>query len=575
MRLRWYQSLPINGAPGTEFYNEFFKDDVSIGTRVTEVPDDPIGFRWNDQFRAFDGPTPNRFPQFLDPISDGQWAAIELIPISECWRWFDSHRTTPCPFESDPSGMASIKVKIHTFGWGDNEFKPGGGFTKVQQEFADMIKSEWIVSPVFHSVFGWVPCHLEYKSPFFWDPVATDFPGKFGLYYGFAIRVIFNSDLFLWTLHLRTWRADDTDPTWEIPVTQSLDAGVNFLLGVNGALYADNFHAASPFQSRDIEQYGIADQIWPRFGPMGPFGLLGFDPIRVSLCNVTPYERGTENPAQGPLDMPRRKIEALALHDGSTGSVAGGVKMPIGQLLIDSGDWHPTGSPADALVVPSGVSLVRGIAQVDCSAAGTSWTHLFRLNDDHPPASPAQTNLNPGTVAARSNIVLPPTPVVPGDEIANFMSSTGRNWDDDPFRTFLYLEAVTPQLEPASFPLVAYDSPIPAAGTQIFCARIPPSLDGYEIVSLSASLGRSQTTSGDISVTLWWIRQIGRSIEDVTDDPVIIEVNEWTSDSADNPPTLFPTGKIALTGDILMATIAQSGANAEGLVIHLDFAEVL
>jgi len=62
-------------------------------------------------------------------------------------------------------------------------------------------------------------------------------------------------------------------------------------------------------------------------------------------------------------------------------------------------------------------------------------------------------------------------------------------------------------------------------------------------------------------------------IEDITDDPITIEANEWTSETAANPPTLFGSATTALIGDILMMSVVSSGNNAQGLVLNFDMLE--
>lgn len=573
LRMRYLDVLPLDGGPGTELFIQYYKDDVPIGARTRQYPDSLGGIEFDSPLSiGTPGPLLSH-PDATDPISPGHWAAMGPVPIPECWRWFDTQRTTFCPYENDVNGMASIKIRIHEFGWGLNEFKPGGGLTKVQEEFADTIKSDWIVRPVFSEVSGWVSCHLEYKSPFFWDPVGSDFPGTAGLYYGFAIRVIFNSNLFLWTLHVRTWRAQFVDPNWEIPISQSLDSGVNFLLGVNGALFADNLNGPAPFESRNIEQYQIDNLIWPRFGPMGPFGLQGFDPIRVSLKNVTAFERGLELPSAGPLTMIRRFNHALVKHDGTTPSVTSFTKIPFGAQLFNAAEWIDDTNFPDQFVVPPGVTMVEGLAQASAGSSSNTIS-LKWFHNDLVPEVEGYSRTNPDS--SQFDIIQahqPPLIVAPGDRIHAEVTKGSSSLSSNTERTYVYVRAIDPGIEPVSIPAVAYGDPIPGSGTQILGFRVPPSLDDTEIESVSASLGQSQSTSGDVQVALSWIRQSGHAIDDITDVPITIEMNHWNSDSATTQPTLFPNGKIANTGDICMLLIQQSGANATGLVINFDLRE--
>lgn len=573
LRLRYLDVLPVAGIAGSELYVEFFKDEVSIGTRTLEVPDSPTGLQFNTVLGPGVVPNANTHPPYDQAIGPGQWASIEDIPAPECYEFFDTQRTVPSAFESDPAGMAAIKVRIEQFGWGDNEFNPGGGYTRVQRLFANAIRSDWIVRPVFHGVSGWIPSWLEFKSTFFWDPVATDGLGTFGLYYGFAIRVIFNSDLFLWTLHIRTWRASTVDPSWEIPISQSLDSGVSFLLGVNGALFASNFSAPAPYESRNIEDNQIFNEIWPRFGPMGPFGLLGFDPIRVSLLNTSAFERGTELPSQGPLDMARQTKDTLVFKPVAAQPIQGNPRMIFTDATYNSaGFWQP-GLFTDRLVIPAGVRRVRGYCAFDASSANSALSCQIRVDQSSGPGQSIFQEPSGGNTSRRGVAILAPTEVNENDTISVFVNSAVGSLTSNQTRNWLYLEELNDDRHPISVSAVPYDELIPAAGSQIFGFRVPPSLDGYSIESISASLGLSRSTSGDVEAALYWIRQVGRMVEDITDDPITIEANEWTSESAANPPTTFPSALTALEGDILMCAIAAAGTGAQGLVINLDMVE--
>lgn len=573
LRLRHLDVLPQAGVPGSELYVEYFKDEVSLGIRRIEIPNDPTGLQWDSVIAPGTVPPVNTFPPYDLALSPGQWVSLQVIPAPECYRHFDTHRTCQSGNELDPGGMAAIKVRIHRFGWGQNEFQPGGGYTKVQQSFARAIQSDWIVRPVFHAVSGWIASHLEYKSTFFWDPVASDFPGKFGLYYGFAIRVIFNTNLFLWTLHIRTWRADDVDPSWDIPVSQSLDSGLSFLFGISGALFASNFPAAAPFESRNMEQYDISNEIWPRFGPLGPFGLLPFDPIFVTLLSTTPTERGTELPSAGNLDMPRRTADTLVFKPAATQSILGNPRMIFEDAQYNSaGFWQPLIS-TNSLVVPAGITRVEGAACFDASASNATTAITIDIEGSTKPGnSILQISHRQGT-ERRGTIILAPTDVVEGDEIFVKVNSSQGNLSGNQRRNWLYLKALFPNTEPISTIPIAYDAPIPAPVSEFFVFRIPPSLDGYEIANVSASLGVARSTSGNVQLALFWIRQVGRMIEDITDDPITIEANQWTSETASNPPTLFGSAITAQVGDILMASIASQGTNAKGLIINFDMTE--
>jgi hypothetical protein len=129
---------------------------------------------------------------------------------------------------------------------------------------------------------------------------------------------------------------------------------------------------------------------------------------------------------------------ARYLSDGVARSVSGGQRMILETAdHLDVGAWFqpvPPATTADHLVVPDGVSSIEAICQVRLSNSTSSWTaQLFIVGRGQDPFCHVQSQ----TPTERScQVILPRTPVVPGDQIAvvctsavgTYFANAAQNW---------------------------------------------------------------------------------------------------------------------------------------------------
>lgn len=576
--------MPVSGEPGVIIRHDFFQAGIEIGNRFSEWPDSIVPHQFDSKMTV---PAPAgviRYPADDDQLEFGDFRHFEHFPVPECWRWWNTHQKNQCQYVNDVGGMGPVGVTLSGFSFAEG-YGPAGRITAAQKLLMTQLNSDHVLEPVWVGQnFGWAHCYLlKIMQPVF-DPEADWLipPGTEGRY-DIAIECLVRNDgvsafEVLVAFHIR-FSDVDKEPVWNIIPLPILSLHWNQVGGREGNYYKTprvplggwGFDPEIGISIADIESHN-----YPPVSLAGStldFQNLILNAGTAELFNV-PTRETTGIPQQGPLDMKLRpKLEVLALHDGSTGSVAAGVKMPIGALHFDVGDWHPVGAPADALVVPDGVTKIRGIAQIDISPGTTAWTHLVRRNDAHPVATPAQTTLNEGSVAARSNMVLPPTTVVAGDEIGNYASSVGRNWDDDPFRTWLYLESVESEIFAFSQTVVAKSIPIPPAGTQIYLFRTPPSVNNYELSRVSISLLDSKSPANDIDINVIALREATRLEDSMLSTALKIDADTWTSDVSATPHVVNPLTATILTGDMMALEVLVAGVGGTGLICELEFTE--
>jgi len=573
LRLRWYAALPIMGLAGTEFYYECFVDDVSIGIRTIEMPDDTDAWQFDSSLPLVAPEAGLVTPPKADPVGPDQWFWIENNATSECWRWWGTELTTPCANEQDPNGMASLAVTMKNWDWGNNGLGVNGELTQKQREFAAKLNSRHICTPVFLKDIGKVDCNVQYQSPIMWDPKANPTFLETGAYYGYSLQVTFGPDRWRVYLHIRVWSVRVMTPTWEPWTSTALSSGILTLFGMNGRLMnAAEIIPGAPYASRSADQYGFQNTMFntPAFGP---FGLNDLGEGTCTVNELTANERGQEPPLEGPLDMPKA-IRRAILRSTSTQNISTAVAIPWDDIVEDPHEYlDPAGSNTE-LVIPDGVNAVRITAQGETTIG--KQLHQIGIR-----AVTGSLVLDPRVYIwqdwsggeSRSQVHIDYLPVVPGQKLDVFQGKFGESQSGNPERNFVQIESIEAQVEPFSATIVPGSQAIPAAGTDAWMLRIPPSLNNYTISNIGASLGETKSPTQAVLLHLNWIRKTGRTVVDITDDPVSIDADHWTSETSSSPYSIHPAGEPAFTGDILIASIAQSGIDATGLIVDIEFTE--
>ena len=572
-RIRHYATMPIMGIPGTEFYYEAFKDDVSLGIRTIEMPDDTDAWQYNS---SAPDPAPiagTVTPPKDDPIGPGEWFWLTTNATSECWRWWNTARVVFCPYESDPAGMASLAATISGWGWGQNNYDGFAGKTPIQRLFAEKINQRHILSPIYHPTQGWLPCEVQYQSPYIWDPQHQSFMSPFGgAHYGFSIQAEFRDGRWLAFVHIRVLHPSN-ETTWEPWTSRALSSGLFNLVGINGGLMnAFQVIPNPPYESRNADQYDFRTTLF-NTPAIGPFGINPMDEGIIEIGETTPAERGDEPPQGAPLDMLLPSKQLIA-QSSLTGNINGMTPLTWDNIIKDTGNYVDTNGDISEILIPPDVTQIRLVAQ--CEASEGKQLHQVRLHAktgtlDHDLWQWIWQDWTGGL--SRTQISSGKLDVTPG-QILQVQHAKWQNNATGNLRTnWVNLEAVSRQKEILSLSAIKHDEQIPAAGTEIWIATIPPILNNYEITHLRATLGNAKSPTQDLMLALAWMRKTSRVIEDITDDLIQIDNNHWSSDTSASPYTLTGPGKIAQDGDILMLSIQQPAVDAEGLLIDIEFSE--
>ena len=103
--------------------------------------------------------------------------------------------------------------------------------------------------------------------------------------------------------------------------------------------------------------------------------------------------------------------------------------------------------------------------------------------------------------------------------------------------------------------------------------RIPSSLNGHNIISVSATLISATSTSGIPAIMIARGRQSNsttiHSFNDVLSTGITIDVNDWDSKDAATPSVINASYDDLLTGDLLRIDIDAAGTGAQGLIVNI------
>jgi hypothetical protein len=470
-------------------------------------------------------------------------------------------------------------VEISGWSWKLNVKGIGGKYTAKQRLFAALLNRRHTVAPVWDDTKGrYSDCRLQKLGPWFRDPDWIIGTTPTLHWYSYAIQVHFRADRVQVVVHIRTITGPVKPWFWEPIPSQLFTRFPPIAVGIrNDLLLASDNNLENPWigfpypiETRDLEQYGFGEV--PMHGTINsPESLNSTAPCNFKLYSCSVEQRG-EEPQQGPIDMPKPTTAVMAHSDGSTPSVAAGILIPLATPLYDGGGWWKPLDQTNQLVVPNGVFWIRGGA--GCLAGDSANSQSLEvINETNPWAiNPYQRTKPNFSTEGVISLAVPRLPVTPGDKIGAHVTKVAASLKGNTEFNWLYLEGITAQVEPFSATVVEHDKEIPAAGTQIWMMKTPPILDGYKLTHIGASLGSNKSTE-IIRVALVWIRKAGRVVADITDDPIQIDADHWTSETSSIPVTILGSGEIANTGDIMVAIIEQTAISGTGLIIDLEFSE--
>jgi len=582
LRVKYYDVLPVSGLAGVEVTHQFYEADFFFGERKSEYPNEAVAYQFNQSVQVPKIAGVIRVPDDDEPLQDGRWLSFEHYPISECWRWWNTHRTAPCQFESDPSGMSSMGVKISGFDWGNQAFGIDSPYTDVQNRFLDFVNSEHVLEPVYSRfIGGWTPCYLKFVSGWWADPAATAVP-LVGLAYSLGVTLEFHINGIKVIVHVRVSTNGFYVP-WELFPSQSvtqrwLQFG-GWLSASAGTSVADTEPfglPAYPIESRDIEQYQFGDADLFPVPRAWPWNTNIFDWGTVRLANVAEYARGTPLPPQAPLDiMPTEPKEVLIPSSGVATSINSTSPMVFAAPLRQAGVWWAAGSPSD-IVIPANVRFIRGVGQGSITPSNLS-SQVALANVTNPfDVSPVNARASFRTTQSQTHqLIVPKLPVTEGDVLRFTGRCSNQTWGASQTNNWLYLEGIAADAFPVTYEIAKHGTELGTVLNPSIAFVIPSSIDGWRLRDVDCYLGEALSSGSDVVVELTVVRFAGHASADLLDDPITIDAGQWSSVNASVPPDVKVSQEVMLAGDIILADVVSPGVGGKGLSLSMEFEEVI
>ena len=582
LRVKYHDVLPVSGVAGVEVTHQFYEADFFFGERKSEYPNDVVAYQFNQSVQVPKIAGVIRVPDDDQTLQDGRWFSFEHYPISECWRWWNTHRTAPCQFESDPSGMASMGVKVSGFDWGDQAFGIDSPYTDVQNRFLDFVNGEHVLEPVYSRfIGGWTFCYLKFVSNWWADVEASAVP-IVGLAYSLGITLELRPGGIQVNVHVRVSTNGFYVP-WELFPSQNItNRWLQFGGWISSSASTSTLDTEPfglppyPIESRDIEQYDFGEADLFAHPRSFPWDANIFDWGTVRLASVAEYARGIPPPQQAPLEiMIESRKFVLATSDGTTPSTNGGVDMPFETPIYQFGEWWKPLDQTDRLVIPAGVKYVRGAAASRCGNSANSHS-LAVQNDTTPwPAQPYQRTKPDFSTEGLINCAIPLLPVSEGDLIRCTVTKSNSSLNADKTRNFLALEGLGNQAYPITYEIAKHGDELGTVVNPSVAIVVPVAIDGWKLKDVDAYLGESLSSAGDIEVVLTIVRFAGHASADLLDDPITIDQGHWSSATSAVPPSVKASQEVMLAGDIILAEITLPGVDAKGLSLSIEFEEDL
>lgn len=586
-RIKWRPSLPIAAKPGVEHLIIFYLAGIEVGRRVSEWPDDVLPWSVESGLSLAAAVGEIRTPPDTDPLESGDFFGFESQPTSDRWEWWNSHQLCPNFYESHPSGSVAIEARIQGFRFGEFQFVEGERGWQARW-FEDLVNRRHILAPVLDSDGRWLLNTLVKIGEVIYDPSGGTPVAQSGLYYTYALMLVFGPTGLALSLHVRVFNdLAGVPPFWEpVPsVTATVfGLGPNHAGKILGVVPTDDLRLGDdvlyPIATRSMDQYELRDIVLSDKSPGPHPWLLDFSDCRVSLDLLT--NRGDEPPAQGPLgaDMKKPVRRVYVTGDGVTRYSHDGLIIPWGASPTDIGGWFRLAGD-NYVTVPAGVTAIRVVGQAhgpdeQYGAAVSVWINGA-------PVITGQTFSYQDSAGSQIwclQCELPYLQVSEGDKIQLRYGRFQGNNSGDVDLQWMYVEAIEREVFPLCRQIADYGedlrwavSPVRAGGDIHYIGTIPVVADGFKLRSVSASLLSAKSPVDDVTFQVSVLRAATRSVEDMLLNVLTIDADHYTSDTSVSPPAINPASAPVYTGDIVILTITDPGVGAEGLAISLEFDE--
>lgn len=284
------------------------------------------------------------------------------------------------------------------------------------------------------------------------------------------------------------------------------------------------------------------------------------------------YPIETALPPDEPEEMMAELLKGVMVQPSSTGQdIAASQIVEFGQTIWESGGtWWSAGNPTK-VVVPSGIQYVQLFGNVSASTSGQKLTLNAQKNDANFPGMPL-IQVPEGNPGRRLNFATGPIPVSAGDDFrmnANTLDGTISNIDQTTFAVV----AVRPPAETLEQTIVPWGDT--TAGTNYVPANgyliVPEAFDNMTLIGVTAAVGESVSSSGDITVQVNRLTSTNRISASMLSTPVRIDQGDWASPTSSTPAVIDAVVNQVFTGDILEFEVVDGATGAEGLLLSLSF----